>query len=191
MKFSLLTVTFLLIGCNEYSIKNKVEKTEPPISPKVITTIPEGAVNANFLGAQDSIYAYVKEVDMRSEKTTIAFQNNKLPKISIPESVGAELQILKLKKFNKDLLLVNAKLKDTNFNEYYLYFWNDTAWTQPVNRFAIHKSNMSDTLVPIQTNPNDSTQLLRYYSVFDMDRNSAQKYSWRLLSESLPIENSD
>ena len=102
--------------------------------------------------------------------------------------MGAHLGVLKLKNFQNDVLLVNAKLKDTNFNEYYLYVWKDSLWKQPVNRFDIHKSNMSDTLIPIKNNPKDSTQLLRYYSVFDLDKTNGKKYTWRLMQESIPIE---
>ncbi|HAV53642.1 MAG TPA: hypothetical protein DCX41_01740 [Aequorivita sp.] len=79
-------------------------------------------------------------------------------------------------------------MKDTNFNEYYVFVWKDSLWKQPVNRFDIHKSNMTDTLAPIMNDPKDSTRLVRYYSVFDMDRKSEKKYTWKLMSESISIE---
>jgi len=131
---------------------------------------------------------FVKEMDTSTEKTLIGFENELLPELTIPESIGAHLHLIKLKNFQNDVLLVNAKLKDTNFNEYYVFVWKDSLWKQPVKRFNIHKSNMTDTLVPIRNNPEDSTLLLRYYSVFVMDRKSEKKFTWKLMSESVPIE---
>ena len=56
-----------------------------------------------------------------------------------------------------------------------------------VNSFAIHKDNMSDTLVPIRVDPENPNYMLRYYSVFDLDETSDLGYTWRLLSERIPI----
>lgn len=192
MKWILLSIVFLFLGCKKFTRDHKQETdvitAEPPIVIIEETELPEGAIIADFLGNQDSLYAFIKKNDTLIETTLIGFQNNKLPDISIPESIGADLYILKLQSFETDVLLVNAKLKDTNFNEYYLFMWKDSTWKQPVNRFNIHKSNMSDTLIPIQINPKDSTEFLRYYSVFDMDRNSSKKFSWLLQHETVKIE---
>ena len=194
MKCSLLAIMcFLFLSCKQFSKTNETQEIESNSEESSIgidekIKLPEGALSGNFLGNDDSLYAYIKEINPSTETTIIDFQNNKLPEIIIPESIGAQLYLLKLKNFDKDVLLVNAKLKDTNFNEYYLFVWQDSIWKQPVNRFNIHKSNMTDALIPIKNNPEDSTQLLRYYSVFDMDRASEKKYSWKLLEESIPIE---
>ncbi|QQX77886.1 MULTISPECIES: hypothetical protein [Aequorivita] len=192
MKHLLFAIPLLFLGCKKISDKSQppaelvVEESPPIINEK--PELPEGALIAHFIGSQDSIYAFVKKVDLSTETTLIAFENEQLPEIVIPESIGAALHLLKLKNFPNDVLLVNAKLKDTNFNEYYVFVWNDSVWKQPVNRFAVHKSNMTDTLIPIMNNPNDSTQLLRYYSVFNMDRKSEKKFTWKLMSESVPID---
>lgn len=182
----------MFLGCKKLNDRKEPATDFVVEKPLVIIdknpVLPKGALKADFFGTQDSIYAYVKHIDTVNETTRVQFEQKKLPEIIIPESIGAELQVIKLKNFKKDVLLVNAKLKDTNFNEYYLFVWNDSIWTQPVNRFAIHKSNMMDTLVPIINNQKDSTQLLRYYSVFNMDRKSEKKYSWKLMQESVPIE---
>lgn len=192
MKYLFLATLFFSIGCKKHGVKQQPEidiiSEEPPIVMDIKPELPEGAVTADFFGNRDSIYAFVRKIDAINEVTFIGFENEQLPEINIPESIGAKLQILKLKNFNNDVLLVNAKLKDTNFNEYYLFVWNDSAWKQPVNRFDIHKSNMSDTLIPIQINPKDSTEFLRYYSVFDMDRSSSKKFSWLLQHETVKIE---
>ncbi len=191
MKYLFLAALFFSIGCKKHGVKQQPEidiiSEEPPIVIDIKPELPEGAVTADFFGNRDSIYAFVKKIDAINEVTFIGFENEQLPEINIPESIGADLQLLKLKNFGNDILLVNAKLKDTNFNEYYLFVWRDSVWKQPVNRFDIHKSNMTDTLIPISNNPKDSTQLLRYYSVFDMDRTSEKKYSWKLMQESVPI----
>jgi len=192
MKCIFLAIVFLFLGCKKFTSDSKQETDIIPAEPPIVIIekpeLPEGAIVADFLGNRDTLYAFIKEVDLTTQTTRIGFENKKLPEISIPESIGADLNILKLKNFHNDILLVNAKLKDTNFNEYYLFVWNDTVWKQPVNRFNIHKSNMTDTLIPIRNNPKDSTQLLRYYSVFDMDRASEKKYSWKLMQESVSIE---
>src|SRR5690606_5363535 len=192
MKYLFLAILFVFLGCKKFVSDYKQEteeiSEEPPTFIIEEDELPEGSIIADFLGNQDSLYAFIKEIDPATEITLIGFENKKLPEITIPESIGAELQILKLKNFESDVLLVNAKLKDTNFNEYYLFVWQDSLWKQPVNRFDIHKTNMTDTLIPIRNNPEDSTQLLRYYSVFDMDRASEKKYSWKLMQESISIE---
>lgn len=193
MKYLLLGLLFCFFNCNSFEKRKPTtvnsETSNPPLSAaEEIPIIPEGALKADFMGNNDSLYAFVKNIDAVKKTTRIAFENDLLPEITIPESMGAKLQLLKLKNFDSDVLLVNAKLKDTNFNEYYLFVWNDTLWQQPVNRFDIHKSNMTDTLVPIITDPKDSTKLLRYYSVFVMDRKSAEKFTWKLMRESVPIE---
>lgn len=192
MKCILLSIVFLFLSCKEfggdYKQDSDLKTEEPPSNIAEKPELPEGAIIADFLGNQDSLYAFIKKNDPLNETTLIGFQNNKLPDIPIPESIGANLHVLKLKSFETDVLLVNAKLKDTNFNEYYLFVWKDSAWKQPVNRFDIHKSNMADTLTPIRDNPKDSTQLVRYYSVFDMDRKSEKKFSWKLMQESVSIE---
>ena len=194
MKYFFLATCFLLVSCKEFGSDQKqevdvtIEEPDSLNNPEEIIKIPEGALKARFIEAQDSLFAFVKEIDPATETTLIAFENAQLPEISIPESMGAQLGILKLKNFPNDVLLINAKLKDTNFNEYYLFVWKDSLWKQPVNRFDIHKSNMSDTLIPIINNPKDSTQLLRYYSVFDLDKTSGKKYTWRLMQESIPVE---
>ncbi|MBK5212142.1 MAG: hypothetical protein JJE55_00595 [Flavobacteriaceae bacterium] len=192
MKYLLLVVLLSFFSCKKsgeaHKLGTDINNAEPSIYKYEKPELPEGALRADFIGNQDSVYAFIKEIDASTETTLIGFENKKLPEITIPESVGAELHILKLKNFVNDVLLVNAKLKDTNFNEYYLFVWEDSIWKQPANRFDIHKSNMTDTLIPIKNNPKDSTQLLRYYSVFDMDRTSGKKYSWKLMQESIPIE---
>lgn len=192
MKYLLLVVLLSFFSCKKSGDAHKpgtdLINAEPSIYKYEKPELPVGALKADFIGNHDSLYAFIKEIDAYTETTLIGFENKKLPEITIPQSIGAELQILKLKNFVNDVLLVNAKLKDTNFNEYYLFVWEDSIWKQPANRFDIHKSNMTDTLIPIKNNPKDSSQLLRYYSVFDMDRTSGKKYSWKLMQESIPIE---
>lgn len=190
MKCFVLAILPLFFSCKDFGGESNPENDLPNATdiPIVINTnVPEDALMGAFSG-KDSVYVFINEIDTTNNTTRIGFQNQQLPEITIPESIGAELQLLKLKNFKNDVLLVNAKLPDTNFNEYYVFVYKDTAWTQPVNRFDIHKSNMSDTLIPIRNNPRDSTQLLRYYSAFEMDRKSEKKFTWKLMQESVMIE---
>ncbi len=192
MKYFLLAVLFIALSCR------KPPTAKPPARGPIVDksqaleaekpTLPKGAIRANFDGSGDSLYVFVKEVDSASQTTLLGFEGEAFPELSIPESHGAQLQLLKLKKFPNDLLVVQAKGSDTNFNDYYLFVWQDSLWKQPVNRFYIHKANMNDSLRPIMDDPSDSTKVLRYYSVFDIDPNSEKKYSWRLMRESVPLE---
>lgn len=192
MKFLLLAILFLFFSCNGFG--NRYKKETDVITPELSSetkakiTIPEGALKADFIGNRDSLYAFIKTVDTTNNTILVSFENELLPEITIPESLGAQLELLKLKNFENDVLLVTATPQDTNFNEYYLFVWKDSVWNQPVNRFYIHKNNLSDTLVAIKNNPKDSMQLMRYYSVFEMDPASDKKYSWRLTQESIKID---
>lgn len=192
MKYLYLILLLALISCKQFSLSNQTETStdyekHKGIS-KVKSPIPEGGIKADFLGNKDSVYAFIKKVDTTNETTLISFENSMLSEIIIPESLGAKLNILKLNNYHNNALLVTAISIDTNFNEYYLFVWKESAWKQPVNHFFIHKSNITDSLVPIRENPNDSTQILRYYSVFEMDQKSEKKYNWSLLEESVLIE---
>ena len=174
MKYLLFAIRFLILGCKK--ISEKSPPSELPIQePSTVVIekpdLPEGAFKADFIGNQDSLYVFVRKVDTSTGTTLIGFENEQLPEIIIPESIGAQLHILKLKNFQNDV-----------------FVWKDSLWKQPVNRFDIHKSNVTDTLSPIMNDPKDSTRLVRYYSVFDMDRKSEKKYTWKLMSESISIE---
>lgn len=195
MKLYFIFLIFILVGCG-----NTVEKSRNVIGEEDINVpipsesiektilVPDGAISGNFIEGSKPFYAHIKKIDRRNETTVIAFEGDKYQPIIIPESVGAQLEILKLENFKQDLLLINAKLKDTNFNEYYLYQLKENEWRPVMNRFDIHKSNMSDTLVPIAMDPADSTKLVRYYSAFDLDNKSTKKFTWMLFRESIKIE---
>lgn len=190
MRILLLAIPLLLFGCKNLGDGPAVENgtIERPTTIIAQPIIPEGGVKGDFIGNRDSLFVFVGRIDTLNETTLLAFENDGLPPITIPESRGAKLQVLKLANFKGDVILVNAKPTDTNFNDYYLFVWNDSLWQQPVRRFSIHKSNISDTLAPIILDPADSTRLLGYYSVFEMDRKSEKKYTWRLMRESVPLE---
>ncbi|QNJ97798.1 hypothetical protein [Constantimarinum furrinae] len=172
-------------------IGNTPEKTEAPDQKEIIVApvTPDGAVSANFISGEVPFYAYVKNVDTRRAITSVSFENTLLPDIQIPGSYGATLSSLRFPELDRDVLLVNSRLKDPNFNKYYVYILRNNEWKQMVNGFAIHKSNRPDTLSPIRIDPENPNNMLRYYSVFDLDKSSGNKYTWRLLTESVPIKN--
>lgn len=182
MNWPFLLLLLLFLGCKEH-------KTKTPPLPPDRTALPKAGLAGDYLGTTDTLHAIVKAIDSSGQTTTIAFDDAEIPEIVLPESLGAKLMLFKLRNSPKDLLLVNTIPADTNFNEYYLFIWRDSMWQQPVNRFYIHKGNMSDTLIPIMADPQDSTQLLRYYSVFDMDPKSENKYKWRLMREHVRMKN--
>ncbi len=196
-----ICMTVFLMGCggstkqtpkediiNDSQKEELEEETKEEIIDEV-PSIPIGAVSANFIANEIPFYAVVDRIDHNKKLTLIGFENKSIPKIKIPESYGATLSSLRFDEFDRDLLLVTAKIKDTNFNKYYLYIYRDTAWHSVTNGFAIHKSHVTDTLTPIKVDPSNPNNMFRYYSVFDLDKSSELGYTWRLLSESIPIEN--
>ncbi len=151
--------------------------------------IPEGAVAGNFNGDFKTFYAQISHIDRRNEKTHISFEGKKYPDLIIKKTVGGTLSTLILDGFDRDLLLVTSKIKDPNFNKYYLYILRNNKWKPVVNGFAIHKSNLSEVDTPIKIDPNNPNNILRYYSVFNLEKNSPTGYSWLLQNESIPIDN--
>ena len=192
MKYIAICFGFFLISCGTPNKKEKNSTREEISKEKKITkepTLPDGAITANFNGDSLPFYSYIEKVDSNKAITTIAFQNNRYPSIEISKSYGAVLDSIKMKGIDRDLLLATVKLKDTNFNKYFLYKLENNQWKTLVNSFAIHKKNRPDTLRPIIIDPKDSTKVIRYYSVFDLDTTSETGYTWRLLKETIPFEN--
>lgn len=200
MKLIGLALLFVLINCgtpqkkrpsssetnNEKVIISSEPKTE---KPEEKPALPNGAVTAHFTSGTLPYYGYVQKVDKRKGETTIAFENNKAPLLKIPKTYGAKLEVLTFPEFKSDLLLVTAQLKDPIFNKYFLYVLKNGGWQPVVNGFALHKSHVNDTLVPITVDPEKPDHMFRYYSVFDLDEESELGYTWRLFNESIPIQN--
>jgi len=192
----------LFLGCAD-SVKESntiVEEPEPESTPiiletitskpvKIIPVIPDGAVFGNYNGDSIPFYARVRFVDNKNQITYIAFENDFLPQILIPKSNGGEISKVSLNGFDRDLLLVTAKLKDPNFKKYFLYVLRDNIWKPVMNGFAIHLTNLAEVDQPFKLNPNNPNELLRYYSVFNLDASNPLGYTWLLLEESVPIEN--
>ena len=151
--------------------------------------LPAGAVVANFKAGQVPFYAVVDHIDKRRGKTRITFGDKEVPKIVIPDAYGAALETLRFDEFDRDLLLVKSKLKDPVFTKYYLYIFKNNQWKLVVNGFSIHEYNNPESLKPIAVDPANPNNMKRYYSVFDLDNTSSLGYTWRLLSESVPIVN--
>ncbi|WP_432412036.1 hypothetical protein [Rasiella sp. SM2506] len=178
-----------IIGPNtdETTIPVNIPKENLPIleEPK----LPKGAVTANFLSNRKPFFAAVDNVDKRNGKTTINFEDAVAPNIVIPGAYGATLTTLRFVEFDRDLLLVKAKLKDPVFTKHYLYILRNNQWKLVVNGFSIHQDNNPESLEVITVDPENSKNMKRYYSVFDLDQTSSLGYTWRLLTESVPILN--
>lgn len=199
---TILTVS-LIIGCGappQNKSKNIIgpntdETTVPVNIPKenlpVIEEpkLPKGAVTANFLSNNKPFFGVVDNVDKRNGRTTIVFQDAVAPKIVIPDTYGATLTTLRFDEFDRDLLLVKAKLKDPVFTKHFLYVLRNNQWKLVVNGFSIHKDNNPESLKPIVVDAENPRNMKRYYSVFDLDETSSKGYTWRLLTESVPILN--
>jgi hypothetical protein len=186
------------LNCGSPSVKRTViEDQEPTITvtdtielPVIAEPIlPLGATQGNFNGDQKAFYAYVSQVDLQNEITYISFENDAYQQIKVPKSYGGTLSSFVLEGFDRDLLLLTAKLKDPNFNKYFLYVLRDNQWKPVMDGFAIHLSNMENIRNPIRINPTTPLELVRNYSVFSLDASDPLGYTWLLLEESVPIEN--
>jgi hypothetical protein len=200
----LVTITWLwFLGCdsptNTITAKDNLDVTTSienslVTSDSVVKIInenppPPGAVFGNYNGDEIPFYARVLKEDTKNHKTYISFKSKNCPQIVIPETTGGSISSVCLEGFDRDLLLVTAKLKDPSFNKYFLYVLRNNEWKQVVNPFAIHKSNLTVNLQPLQINPDEQSEILRNYSVFDLDETSPHGYTWRLLNESVVIDN--
>lgn len=179
------------------SVRTVIEDEEPAIIetetsevPVIIEPIlPKGAIQGNYNGDQKPFYAFVSQVDLQNEITYISFENDAFQQIKIPKSYGGTLSSFILEGFDRDLLLLTAKLKDPNFNKYFLYVLRNGQWKSVMNGFAIHLTNMKNIQEPIRINPNTPNELVRNYSVFSLDASDPLGYTWLLLEESVSIEN--
>jgi hypothetical protein len=182
-----------VIGTQETIISSE-ESSDSSSETTVITKeieplLPKGAIVGDYNGDLNPFYAKVSHVNFQKEITYISFENKSLRTIEIPKTYGGMLSSMTLEGFDRDLLLVTAQLKDPNFNKYFLYVLRDGQWKSVMNGFAIHHSNMHDSLRPIRPHPEDPNQLLRNYSVFSLDASDPLGYTWLLMEESVPIQN--
>ena len=188
---------FLLAACGSpNNTKSIIESTETtPIRTDTIAleiteaVVPTTAIMGDFNGDLSRFYANISDVNAKNQITEISFQDNKTPPLYVQKTLGGALSLLTLEGFNRDLLLFTAKLKDPNFHKYYVFVHREGRWKEVVNSFAIHKSNFNNDIVPISENPDNPDELLRYYSVFDLDETNPDGYIWRLLQERVAIQN--
>jgi hypothetical protein len=160
---------------------------EVPLINKPILS--KGVIYGDYNGDQKPFYAFVSRVDLENGITYISFEDDAFKQIKIPKSYGGTLSCFILEGFNRDLLLLAARLKDPNFNKYFLYVLRDGQWKAVMNGFAIHLSNIKNMQEPIRINLKTPNELMRNYSVFSLDGSDPLGYTWLLLEESVPIKN--
>lgn len=191
-------VLFFLKACGTSTPKNENIIGPKDSETQAATTIPNAdpvkkapkeAVFGNYKGDNSVFYGHIRAIDKRNGNMVIAFEDKSIPPITINKAYGGSLSKLKLQGFDRDLLLATTQLKDPNFSKHYVYVLRNNEWKEVVNGFAIHQSHFSQVSQPITNDPGNSNNLQRYYSVFDLDPTSAAGYTWRLRSESVPIQN--
>ena len=169
--------------------------SEPIVATNsVIETVTENSsieltIIGNYNGDSIPFYAKVSTVDSINQITYISFEKQSCPQIAIPKTMGGAVSSISLEGFDRDLLLVTTKLKDPNFNKYFIFVLRNNEWKPVVNGFAIHKSHLNQISQPLEINPDRPKEILRYYSVFDLDETNPLVYTWRLLRESVAILN--
>ncbi len=167
--------------------RDTVSQVTIPVETEIIPSIPDNAVSANYINGAPPFYGFVDEVNHLKKTTLIRFEEGRAPDLVIEKSYGATIEDLRFPEFDSDLLLVTAVINDPNFNKYYLYRFEDNQWLPVVNGWAIHKDNRPDTLQPITVSSVKPGHMHRYYSVFDLDKDSELGYTWRLLEETIPV----
>lgn len=197
--FFIAGVFLMAAGCGAPSKQNKtiIGETQKEIPKEetesntiiVMSEIPDGAVSGNFNLDAASFYAAVDLVDTENETTTIAFEDQSMAAITIPEAIGASLSSVRFDEFDRDILLVNSVYKDPIFRKYYLYILKGNEWQPVVDGFILHIENISGDMVPIKVDPSNSNRMIRSYSVFNMDPESETKYTWILKEETADIIN--
>lgn len=200
MKLLLLIPIFYFAACGGSSKKTNtviigdseretiVKEIEP--EPKATTAaLPKGAITANYKQSEAPFYGYVKNVNKQKGITTIAFENDQAPPIILNKRYGATLSLLRFDTFDSDLLLLDTKISDPQFHKYHLYILKNNTWLPVVKPFAIHESHKEAQQNPIFIDPDNSNNMFRYYSVFDIDDTNNQEYGWRLHNERVAILN--
>ncbi|RMA65712.1 hypothetical protein [Ulvibacter antarcticus] len=194
----ILSISALCLSCGTPNKKNTnvigpketITDTLTTSTPNILKpAAPEGAVFGNFNGDNNQLFSHIANFNSHQEKTEIGFQDKDIKKLIVPKTLGGSLSLIELEGFDRDLLLFTAKLKDPNFNKYFLFVQRDGEWKPVINGFAIHKTNLTDTLIPIKIDPNNLRNISRHYSVFNLDDSNENGYSWLLQSESVPIKN--
>ena len=96
-------IFILAFGCGPPSQKPKsgfeTDTIETNIPEIKIPLLPEGAVTADFNGNFQPFYAYVKNVDVKTETTFIGFEGEKYPPLLIPESLGGSFKPVETGRF--------------------------------------------------------------------------------------------
>ena len=200
MKFTFLTgFLALALSCGTKTTKSPEIITPVETEPEVIEVpveiievepvLPDGAVTANFKTNAPPFYAVIDRVDKNKGTTVISFEQESVPNISIPGAYGASLETVRFPEFDRDLLLVRTIYKDPIFRKYYLYVYRSNQWKKVVDGFILHVDNIQEDVIPIKVNPKNPKQMLRKYSVFDLDTEGATKFRWILHKETTPILN--
>ncbi len=198
MKLISLLVLSLAMSCGSTSNKEEPIISNDPIvtseeekivveSSEIEPALPLGAVSGNFDGLGNPFYAHT--LPSEGNKTIVSFENNSVPSITLLESNGGKLYNLHFEEFDRDLLLVAANTKDPIFIKYHLYINKNQAWKPVVEPFTLHISHTLNDFIPIEVDPANPKLMFRHYSVFDLDQESELGYTWRLLTESVPILN--
>ncbi|MCT8339674.1 hypothetical protein MG296_06390 [Flavobacteriaceae bacterium TK19130] len=193
--FIFLIISFFLLSCGtpsknseEHVIGGPKEAVESTDTSPIEETPPYGAVRGDFMGSNDWFYVYPKK-NKHGTGMALFSEYEEIGKISLPKAVATKLEVYSDEAFATDILVARTQLEDPQFNKYHLFIFREGKWLPLVNGFAIHKSHMSDTLRPFWRDPKDATKVVRHYSVFDLDTSSDEGYTWRLLTESVPMLN--
>lgn len=145
-------------------------------------------VRADFNGDRVKFYAHISSVDIVSETTTIHFENENCNPLVVYNAMGGSLSSLSLPGSDRDFLLFSATINENEFTRYFLFVLRNNQWKQVLHPFAIHKSNQAEIESLIGVDPTDSTKILHYYSVFDLEESQTSLNPWKLKQESVSIQ---
>ncbi|GHC51175.1 hypothetical protein GCM10008083_13490 [Ulvibacter litoralis] len=143
-------------------------------------------VYADFNGDRIKFNAHISSVDVAAECTTINFDTKNCKPLVVFNTIGGYLTSLSLPGSDRDFLLFSATINKDEFRKYFLFVLRNNEWELVIDSFSIHKSNQQEVEVPIRVDPNNPDNLMRYYSVFNLDNNLTTVNPWILREESVP-----
>lgn len=146
-------------------------------------------ITADFTGHSVPIFCFVKEIDYDARTTVIGFKNDILKDLRVANTLGGTLKKIKIKGFKTDLLLFEGEIEDPKFVKYHLFIVKNNTWVPVIDPFTIHENHLVKIEKPIWANPQNPSQLIRCYSVFDLENQNKGLPPWKLLTEKVAIIN--
>ena len=84
---------------------------------------------------------------------------------------------------DQQIIVVNPDRSKGDFKEFFVYARDGKQWKLWLTPWSLHKDNVAAHPVAFIADPDDPTQVLRYYSVYDLE--DPENYHWKTFRESV------